>query len=292
MSKKKLLISEVFRKAQEEFPNKNTKSGWSSELSDYFYKRWKFLINERTFVRYYNASIRDDREPDIVDKEILDKLSEYIGYENFAEFSRTSIKKDEEASTTTVKVDIDNEDVPLGASGPNVTVNITNTNSNENNQHFKVPDFIKQNGMGIIEMALILCLVTGNVMFSNGKKEESNGSSFHLGFMSGGKPAIEKKYMYWDGERYIATDSSYIRPGINIVAMNQHKYLYFQKIMKKDTLTEENALGRTWYSKYNSVVEFFTEDGVDPENGRELRKSTPFIIYKYAGQPKDSIDVE
>ncbi|KFF74067.1 hypothetical protein HX13_16450 [Chryseobacterium sp. P1-3] len=98
--------------------------------------------------------------------------------------------------------------------------------------------------------------------------------------------------MYWNGERYIGTDSSYIRPGIDIVAMDAHKLLHFRKIMRKDTLTELNALGKTWYSKYNNEVEFFTDDGVDPDNGRELRKTSPVIIFKYAGKPYDSLVVE
>ncbi|STD12995.1 hypothetical protein [Chryseobacterium carnipullorum] len=51
-------------------------------------------------------------------------------------------------------------------------------------------------------------------------------------------------------------------------------------------------LVETWYSKFYGNVEFFTDDGVDPENGRELRKSTSTIIYKYAGKPKDSVEVE
>ena len=58
-------------------------------------------------------------------------------------------------------------------------------------------------------------------------------------------------------------------------------------------LTENiNALGKTWYSKYNSEVEFFTDDGVDPDNGRELRKTSSLIIYKYAGKQKDSVEFE
>ena len=290
MSKKKQLIHAVFERIKEG-SEKNTKNGWASELVDYFEDNLNFVISKKTLVRYYEAYIESDEEIEI-ELFILNRLSQYLNFDDYDDFAKTIEKKGEEACRTTIKIDVDNEDASPASSGPNVTVNITNTNSNDNNQHFKVPDFIKQNGMGIVEMALILCLVTGNVMFSNGKKEENNSSSFHLGFMSEVKPAVEKKYMYWDGERYIATDSSYIKPGIYIVAMNEHKYLYFQKIMRKDTLTEANALGRTWYSKYNSVVEFFTEDGVDPENGRELRKSTPFILYKYAGKPKDSIDVE
>lgn len=285
MSKKKLLIHEVFKKAQEDFPNRNTKSGWADELSDYFEKTWNFMINQRTFVRYYNACIRDDREPDIKDQEIFNKLSQYIGYENFLEFSRTFVKEEEDTNRTTVKIKVDEHEESLSEKISNIIINITNE------QHFKVPEFIKQNGLGIIEMAFILCLVTGNVVFSGNKKISGNYSS-HLGFMSTMAPMTEKKYMYWNGERYIGTDSSYIRPGIDIVAMDAHKLLHFRKIMRKDTLTELNALGKTWYSKYNNEVEFFTDDGVDPDNGRELRKTSPVIIFKYAGKPYDSLVVE
>ncbi|MET3034490.1 hypothetical protein ABXT08_00155 [Chryseobacterium sp. NRRL B-14859] len=285
MSKKKLLIHEVFNKAREDFPKENTKSGWSSELSDYFEKKWNFLINERTFVRYYNACIQDNREPDIKDGLILDKLSQYVGYEDFLDFSRTFVKKEEDTSKTTVKIKVDEHEESLSERISDIIINITNE------QHFKVPEFIKQNGLGIIEMTFILCLVTGNVVFSSGKKIDHNYSS-PLGFMSTMSSTTEKKYMYWNGERYIGTDSSYIRPGINIVAMDSHKFRHFRRITRKDTLTEVNALGKTWYSKYNNEVEFFTDDGVDPDNGRELRRVSPFIIFKYAGQQKDSVEVE
>lgn len=285
MSKKKLLIHEVFKKAQEDFPNKETKSGWASELSDYFEKTWNFIIHERTFARYYNACIRDEGEPDIKDRLILDKLSEYIGYKDFTDFSRTFVKQEEDANKTTIKITVDEDEESLSEKFSKLNINITNE------QHFKVPDFIKQNGLGILEISFLLCLVTGNVLFSGTKKENSTYSQ-SLGFMSFMKPIVEKKYMYWDGEQYIGTDSIYISPGINIVAMDSHKLKHFRRIMRKDTLTDVNALGKVWYSKYNNEVEFFTDDGVDPDNGKELRKATSLIIYKYAGKQKDSVEVE
>lgn len=285
MSKKKLLIHEVFKKAQEDFPNKETKSGWASELSDYFEKTWNFIIHERTFARYYNACIRDEGEPDIKDRLILDKLSEYVGYKDFTDFSRTFVKQEEDTNKTTIKITVDEDEESLSEKFSKLNINITNE------QHFKVPDFIKQNGLGILEISFLLCLVTGNVLFSGTKKENSTYSQ-SLGFMSFMKPIVEKKYMYWDGEQYIGTDSIYISPGINIVAMNSHKLKHFRRIMRKDTLTDVNALGKVWYSKYNNEVEFFTDDGVDPDNGKELRKATSLIIYKYAGKQKDSVETE
>lgn len=283
MSKKKLLIHEVFEKGKRE-SEKETKSAIAAYLWAYFDEKFSPSISDKTFIRYYDAFIRDDKEINI-DTDTLNKLSQYLGYNNFADFSRTFAKQDEKTNSTTVKISVDEDEESISERFSKLIINITNE------QHFKMPEFIKQNGLGVLEIALLVCIVTGNVVFSNNKKTKDVFSS-SLGFISNIKPAIEKKYMYWNGERYIATDSNYLNPGVDIIAMNIHKYQYFKRIMRKDTLTDLNAVGKTWYSKYNNEVEFFTMDGVDPDNGRELRRSTPFIIYKYAGRPKDSIQVE
>lgn len=283
MSKIKLLIHEVFKQAREE-SDKDTKNGLASYLWLYFKEDLGFEITDKSFARYYDAYILGGKEIQI-QSDRLDKMSEYVGFRNFSDFSRTFVKNDESSNKTTVKISVDKDEETLTEKLSNIIINITNE------QHFKMPDFMKQNGLGIMEIALLLCLVTGNVVFSNNKKI-SNGSSFPSSFMSGLQAATDKKYMYWDGERYIGTDSSFIRPGLEVKAMNEHVFLHFRKIKRKDTLTEANAIGKTWYSKFYGNVEFFTDDGVDPENGRELRKSTSTIIYKYAGKPKDSVKVE
>lgn len=289
MFKKKLLINEVFEQARRE-SGKESKSGQALYLCVYLEENLKFVIADKTLVRYYDAFLRDDKDLN-VDSQILDKLSEYIGYKNFMEFSRTFIKKGEEVSKTIVKIDFEDNSETLSEKCSNVIVNITNNNSNDSGQAFKIPDGIKQNGLGIMGFFLVTLLLTSNIVFSN-NKSTNKGTAMPFTLLSSKKRAVEKDYMYWNGERYIATDSSFVGPGFDVMAMNEHKYLYFQKIMRKDTLNEVNALGRTWYSKYNNVVEFFTEDGVDPENGRELRKSTPLILYKYAGRPKDTTEME
>lgn len=284
MSKKKLLIHEVFKKAKD-VSGRDTKNGLASYLWLYFKEDLGFEINDKTFSRYYDTYINNKGEEKDIHIDRLDKLSQYIGYKDFLDFSNTFVKKDEEANKTTVKITVDEDEQSISEKFSKLNINITNE------QHFKMPDFIKQNGLGILEITFILCLVTGNVLFSNSKKM-NNTPAYSFGFMSGVSPMTEKKYMYWNGERYIGTDSSYINPGIEIVAMNAHKLLHFRKIMRKDTLTDINALGKTWYSKYNSEVEFFTDDGIDPDNGRELRKTSSLIIYKYAGKQKDSVEFE
>jgi len=284
MSKIKLLIHEVFKQGEID-SGKNKKNGIALFLSVHLEEALNFDIDERTLVRYYDAYIAGTRNEIAIEPYKLDKLSKYVGYDDFAHFSRTYIKRDEDTNKTTVKINIDEDEESITDRFSKLIINITNE------QHFKMPEFMKQNGLGIMEITLLICLVTGNVVFSNNKKL-NNGSLFPLALMSNIESGIDKKYMYWNGEKYIGTDSSYIRPGLDIVAMNEHLFQHFKKITRKDTLTEANALGRTWYSKFYGNVEFFTDDGIDPENGRELRKSTSTIIYKYAGKSKDSVEVE
>ncbi|REC75388.1 hypothetical protein DRF60_15780 [Chryseobacterium elymi] len=283
MSKIKLLIHEVFKQGGID-SGKNKKNGIALFLSVHLEETLNFDIDERTLVRYYDAYIAGTRNEISIEPYKLDKLSKYVGYDDFAHFSRTYIKRDDDANKTTVKINIDEDEESITDRFSKLIINITNE------QYFKMPEFMKQNGLGIMEIALLVCLVTGNIVFSNNKK--INSGSLTLGLIAGMKPDDEKKYMYWDGERYVATDSGYIRPGLDVVAMNKHRFQHFKKIMRKDTLTDQNALGRTWYSKYYNEVEFFTDDGIDPDNGRELRKSTALIIYKYAGKQKDSIEAE
>jgi hypothetical protein len=281
MSKIKLLINEVFRQGEID-SGKNKKNGIALYLKVHL-ETFKLFIDEKTFVRYYDAFVLGRNKEINPDTDTLNKLSEYLGYKDFAEFSRTFIKKDENANRTTIKINVDEDEESVSERFSKLIINITNE------QNFKMPEFIKQNGFGIMEMILLVCLVTGNVAFSNNKK---TSGKIALPFMSGGNVDTDKKYMYWNGERYIATDSSYINPEFEVVAMDKHSFQHLKRIMRKDTMTVKNSLGRTWYSKYNGNVEFFTADGIDPDTDRELRKSTLFIISKYAGVQTDSLQIE
>ncbi len=271
MSKIKLLINEVFRKAKED-TGKTTKNGLATYLWSYFDEREPRCINERTLSRYYEAFVLGTRQEINPDIATLNRLSKYVGFNDFGDFSNTFIKKDEDVNKTTVKISVDDDEDSLTEKISKIIINITNE------QYFKMPDFMKKNGLGIMEIALLICLTAGSVVFSSNKK------STPLGFMSGMKREIEKDYMYWDGERYIATDSSYISPEFEVVAMDEFKFKFLRRITRKDTMTIENSLGKTWYSKYNGEVEFFTADGIDPNNKRELKKSSPYMIDTYAGK--------
>lgn len=276
MSKKKLLIHEVFEKIKQE-SDKETKSGWASDLSDEIEKTVKFQISAKTLSRYYDSFVAETKEETGIETLVLNKLSEYLGCKDFADFSRTFIKKDDEANKTTVKISVDKDEESISELLSNIIINITNE------QNFKMPEFMKKNGMGIMEMALVICLVTGSVVFSHPKNKT-------YGF-AGILPSME--CMYWDGSEYKLVDCNDKNPRFdNKIPVDETELKFFKRILRKDTLTYENAVGKTWYSKYNGQVEFFTKDGTDPETGRELRKSSPLMLEKYAFQQSDSIEVE
>ncbi|KQT24552.1 hypothetical protein ASG22_11185 [Chryseobacterium sp. Leaf405] len=294
MSKKKLLIHEVFSRIKKS-SEKNTKGGLASDLSSYLDEKLGFIISKRTLIRYYEAYIESDEDIDI-ELYILNRLSQYLEFDDYDDFSTTIIKEGEDASKTTIKVDVDNN--PLSSTNDisrGVVINISNSNDNKNDnkndQHFKMPEFIKQNGLGILEITFVLLLVTGGVVFSNGKKEDKK-QPFSFGFLSNGKPDIEKNYMYWNGERYVGTDSSYISPEFEVVAMDKKVFRHQRKIIRKDTLTLANSLGKVWCSKWNNEVDFFTMDGINPDNGRELKLASDHMILKYAGREIDSLQTE
>lgn len=270
MSKRKLLINEVFKKAKED-SGKTSKNGLASFLWVYFEEHLNFTISERTFVRYYEDYVLGHYERDI-EPEKLDKLSEYLDYKDFTDFSRTFIKKDNEANKTTVKISVDKDEESLSEKLSNIIINITNE------QNFKMPEFMKKNGMGIIEIAFLICLTTGSIAFS----KKPNAQIPEKGFA--GILDSQIHCMYWDKSEYKPIDCQDKNPVYNHrIPFDYEKMEYFKRIERKDTLTVDNAYGKVWYSKYNGEVDFFTDDGVDPNNGRELRKATEYIIDKYGG---------
>ncbi|WP_294229219.1 hypothetical protein [uncultured Chryseobacterium sp.] len=270
MSKKKLLIHEVFEKAKRD-SDRTSKNGLAMYLKVNL-EPFKLFLDEKTFSRYYDSFILETKKEVSPDPDVLDKLSRYLDYEDFADFSRTFVKQNDEANKTTVKVSVDNDEESFAEKLSKIVINITNE------QYFKVPDFLKKNGPGIVEMAFVLLLVSGGVVFSSSKKAPLGIASIW------GTPATEKPYMYWDKDRYIASDSGYINPQTKVVPMDPNRFVYQKKITRPDTLTIENGDHKVWYDKTNNHVEFFTNYGMHPENGKALKIATGHIIETYGGE--------
>lgn len=258
--KKKFLIKTVFETAKNELPSGN-KSSISSYLSSLFEERYGFEREERSYVRYYKSLVEENKDYNIDDL-ALDYLSKYIGYENFEDFCN--------------KVNIENDDSKIFSLSFNdltekihqIIITVSPT--------VLIPEFMKKNGMGIMEITLLVCFTTGSIAFS--KKPNAQVQGF-AGILDS-----QPHCMYWDKSEFKPIDCQDKNPVYNHkIPFDYEKMTYFKRIERKDTLTVDNAFGKVWYSKYNGKVEFFTNDGFDPNNGRELRKATEYIIDKYAG---------
>ncbi|WP_370896714.1 hypothetical protein [Chryseobacterium gossypii] len=266
LSQKRKLLEEVFQKASNEATEK-TFTGILKSLERDLLDDFKITLSYKSFETYYKAIVENDGDYNIKPA-ILDDLSVYLGYDNFRSFCMDWKTIEYTISQTLSKI----------------VINITNK------PIFTMPEFIKQNGLGILEVTFILLLVAGGVVFP--KTTGEPGSTDPAMFTFFGKADIGKRYMYWNGEKYIATDNQNVGPEFKVVAMNAEQFKYFKKITRKDTMTIENSLGRTWYSKYNGDVDFFTADGIDPETGKELRKSSELILTKYAGANANTIQTQ
>ncbi|MBB6332692.1 hypothetical protein HNP24_003684 [Chryseobacterium sediminis] len=269
MSKKKLLINEVFEQARRE-SEKTTKSGLASYLHLCFIDHLKFYeISEKTFIRYYEDFVEGNSRRNI-EQERLNKMSQYVGYEDFTDFSRTFIRNDEKKNLTTVKISVDQDEEIISERLSKININIINE------QHFKMPEFVRQNSFGLVGMFILGSFLIGNYYCS------SSNRNTPLSFFNVAN--IGKNCMYWDKSEYKPTDCKDGNPLLTIVPKDMIQIKYFKRITRKDTLTVENALGKTWYSKVDGKVEFFTMDGIDPENKKELKRSTEYIIRKYSGK--------
>ncbi|CEJ67766.1 hypothetical protein BN1195_00042 [Chryseobacterium oranimense G311] len=280
MSKKKLLIHEVFEKIRRKSP-KDTKSGWAEDLSDDLEKELKFTISAKTLSRYYDSFVAETKEETGIETLILNRLSQYLEYKDFDHFSKTFIKQNDEAKSTTVKISVDDGQESLSKKISDIFITVTNTL--ESNPTFNMPEFVKQNGMGIVGIILI-----AGVFFANGthadKKQKPLIPAFGQLLGAEPEPLNEKNCMYWDKSEYRLADCEDKNPRHDLKPLDSVLLKHFKRINRKDTLNVNNALGVTWYSKFYGNVEFFTMDGEDPENGRELRASTAYIIQKYAGK--------
>lgn len=267
LPQKRRLLEEVFKKASDN-TTETSFSGILKSLERDLLDDFRINLSYRTFETYYKAIVENDGDYNIKPA-ILNDLSIYLEYDDFKSFCLDWKTIEYTVSQTLSKI----------------VINITNK------PIFNLPDVFKKNGLGILEMVFVLLLVTGGVVFSNGKKG-GDPMPIGLGFLSIGKSDLEKDYMYWNGERYIATDSSNLGPQLEIVPMHEYNFKYLKKIMRPDTLTVDNAFGKVWYDKSNGGVDFFTSFGINPETGKTLKEATDYMIAQHGGENAQPILVE
>ena len=215
-------------------------------------------LSYKSFETYYKTIVEKDEDYNIK-RSILDNLSKYVGYDSFKDYC---------SGWKTIEYVI-NEAISK------IVITIINK------PIFTMPEFLtKQSSLGIAGFVIVALFLTGNVYLSNKKNNQESSSSF--GFLSS-VPEKKKECMYWDKSQYRVAYCDDKDPHKDLKPLDTVVLKYFKMITRKDTLTVDKAFGKVWYSKYNGNVEFFTMDGTNPENGKDLRFATEYMIDTYGG---------
>lgn len=280
LSQKKKLIEDVFEKASNETPEKSF-SGIAKQLERSLFDDFKITLSYKTFENYYVKLVENDEDYNI--KAVtLDELSSYLGYNNFKEYC---------AEWKTVEYSVKE-------SISKVVINIVNK------PLLKMPEFLsKHSNMGMVGIVLCGSLVAGSKMYKADEKTPEKTVIRDSVFQSQiptaqnsniqtvvyvpqnlvSIPAVEenipkislKQCMSWDGKEYIPEDCTGTKNGL--IAIDMKLVDNFKKITIPDTITER-SFDKVWYSKHNNIVEFFTADGKNPENGKELKHLTKHML--------------
>lgn len=255
LQEKKKLIQEVYFKAKKD-GSETSISGVFKYLERILLDDFKFSMNYRTMLGYYQSIV--DNNNDVPIKAItLDMFSKYLGFNDFNHYrEKRGMNVTSPDGNTTVTVTTGGKEKYFSNTVSDIMIII------KNQPIFNVPQMAK-NGMGIGAMILVL------------------GASFSFGGNTG---IFDKnKCMYWDGYEYKITDCNDKNPKHQLLPIDTVKLKYFKKITRADTLTVENGLGNSWYTKYDNKVEFFTMDGINPDNGKSLTNASKHMITKYGG---------
>lgn len=258
LPERKKLLEDVFEKVSNETPETSF-SGITKYLERTLFDDYRITLSYKSFETYYKAIV--EREEDYnIKPVILDDLSRYLGFESFSDYCSgwKSFEYKIHQALSNLVITVINKPI------------------------LKIPDFLtKQSSLGIAGFVIVVLFLTGNVYLSNKKNNQESSSSF--GFLSS-VPEKKKECMYWDKSQYRVAYCDDKDPHKDLKPLDTVVLKYFKMITRKDTLTVDKAFGKVWYSKYNGNVEFFTMDGTNPENGKDLRFATEYMIDTYGGR--------
>lgn len=256
LQEKKKLLQEVYSKAKDD-SSETSKSGVFKYLERIFLDEFRFTLNYRTMLGYYEEIVDNDKYKKIKPP-ILNLFSKYLSFDDFNHYREArGMNSSSPDGNTTVTVTTGGKEKSFSDAVSNIIITI------KNQPVFNVPQVAK-NGIGIGGLIFILL-----ASFSYGNNR---------GFFD-----KNSECMYWDGDEYKLTSCNDKNPKHQLLPVDTVRLKYFKKITRPDTLTVENGFGNSWYTKYDNEVEFFTMDGINPNNGKSLKDATEHMITKYAG---------
>ena len=249
MSTKKNLFEKVFEKAKNECGS-SSKNGMSVHLEKVISDDYNYPITSKSFSRHFDDFVKENNLKKEISPDLLNILAHYIGYESFGDFNqKNQLTKKEEKEIVSVEPIID-DNIPEEES-------IINLPSKKNNFFEK----IKLQRNKIIAGSGIATILAGGGLFLNSINQNSS-------------------CMIWKENHYEEIECEETSPQMNAVPYNETVF-QLKKITKPDTLNFENALDKVWYTKKNGEVEFYTNYGLHPENGKTLKPVTKYILTKY-----------
>jgi len=264
--KKKTLVKTAFEQAEKELKKENVSKNYlAGYLSTHFEGLFGSAKTDKMFERYYTDLVQKNQDR-FIDEITLDQLSKYVGYKDYEDFCKNFIFTKKINDSTTLKFSIDDEEQSL--KGTNFSFTLFNS------PVFNLQEFLtKQSNLGIIGAILCGGLFVGNKMYkADERKPVIVTNENRLGLL-----AATKQCMYWNGKEYVPEDCRQTKN--DLIAIDAKKVANFRKITQPDTIT---SIKNIWYSKYQNEVEFFTDNGINPENGSDLRPLTYHILEKYA----------
>lgn len=249
MSTKKNLFEKVFEKAKNECGS-SSKNGMSVHLEKVISDDYNYPITSKSFSRHFDDFVKENNLKKEISPDLLNILAHYIGYESFGDFNqKNQLTKKEEKEIVSVEPIID-DNIPEEES-------IINLPSKKNNFFEK----IKLQRNKIIAGSGIATILASGGLFLNSINQNSS-------------------CMIWKENHYEEIECEETSPQMNAVPYNEIVF-QLKKITKPDTLNFENALDKVWYTKKNGEVEFYTNYGLHPENGKTLKPVTKYILTKY-----------
>ncbi len=284
LPQKKKLIEDVFEKASNETSEKSF-SGILKYLERSLFDNFKITLSYKTFENYYLQIVQNEQDYNI--KALtLDDLSNYLGYDNFKTYCAEWKTVEYSAKESLSKVVINIVNKPL----------------------LKMPDFLTKNSnLGMVGILLCGTLVVGSKIYKADEpvapapkikslirqdepsvaEKSSVQTVVYVPQIMASLPVEKEKVseisvkqcMFWDGREYIPMECNSSENGL--IAIDIKKVKNFKKITRTDTVMSSENL---WYSKHHNMVEFFTSDGVNPENGKDLRPVSDYIFEKYLQQ--------
>lgn len=233
-------------------------SGVFKDVSTDLLNTHRINLSYRTMLAYYKSLVLEEDEYKPIKKSSLDALSLYLNYSDYNEYKKKNGFFREQFPNNDISVKIGNGIDAIADTVNSIIIKITHSPT------FKFSEIInKNNAMGAGFFGLIL--TAGSFAHFNGYFQK-------------------KDHMYWNGKGYQLTAATDMNPKHDVIPLDTVRLKYFKKITRPDTLNIDNGMDRVWYSKYQNKVEFFTMDGVNPDNQKELKPVSERIILKYASE--------